>query len=639
MPSLGKTVGYGVRGARSSARGATRMGRWVNRRVQVIRHSGGGGEIGMIRLLDLHAASCAGDTLITMGLAGTVFFSAASGAARTNVALYLFVTMLPFALVAPVVGPVLDRFRHGRRYALAATMLGRAFLAWMISDYIHGLGLYPAAIGVLLLSRAYGVARSAAVPRLLPPSLGLSEAGARASMFGTIAGAVVAPLGAAAFWFGPQWPLRVSSVIFIIGAVFALKLPPRADSDPPETVPAIFHRGTKVLTGKLIVTLVTGGAMLRALFGFLTLFLAFAVRTHHLPAVLLGHQLAGAAALGVVAGGLGVGSFLATAIGTRLRIRRPVLLQALVTVLTTAAGLYAVIDYSLLTITLFGLVASAATGLAKLAVDATIQERVPEGVRATAFARSETAFMIAWVIGGGFGLIPLGGRLGAGIAAVAIALAAARAVMKAGSLRGEKLHGGSTQAESIQDESARDAGSRPDAEGGPGPTGPGLNGQSVGGHGMSGHGMSGPGMSGPGMSGYGVGGHGTSGHGMSGYGVGGLDGRPGRDADATVDLDARTQTMPAPPDRPRWRRMRSAKAERVRQARERAAATEQTRRAGPAADPTVKSPGPGAGPASQPGPEGRTVELPHSTRLMDDELEPGYHLYRPSGLPPTGEDD
>ena len=71
-------------------------------------------------------------------------------------------------MLAPVVGPLLDQFRHGRRYALAATMLGRAFLAWLISDYIHGFGLYPAAFGVLALSRAYGVARRAAVPRLLP---------------------------------------------------------------------------------------------------------------------------------------------------------------------------------------------------------------------------------------------------------------------------------------------------------------------------------------------------------------------------------------------------------------------------------------------------------------------------------------
>lgn len=567
MPSLGKTLGYGVRNARRSARGATRVGRWVNRRVQVIRHAGGGGEIGMIRLLDLHAASCAGDTLITMGLAGTVFFSAAGDAARKNVALYLFVTMLPFALVAPVVGPVLDRFRHGRRYALAATMLGRAFLAWLISDYIHGLGLYPATIGVLLLSRAYGVARSAAVPRLLPPSMGLSEAGARASLFGSIAGAVVAPLGAAAYWFGPQWPLRVSSVIFVAGMVFALKLPPRADSEPPETVPAIFNRGTKVLNGRLIAAVLSGGAVLRALFGFLTLFLAFAVRSHHVPATLFGHKLAGAAALGVVAGGLGLGSFLATAIGTRLRIRRPVLLQAEVTVLTAAAGLFAAMHFTLLTVALFTLVASAATGLAKLAVDATIQERVPERVRATAFGRSETIFMIAWVVGGALGLIPFGGQTGIAIVAVIIALAAAGAVIRVGMLRKEKLRGAAQHDH---------------------------------------------------------------------------DGQPARDQDATIDLDGDTESMPVPGSRPRWRRMRSAKAERIRRAHNAGNSGGATHGTTDGATAGAAAGGPAG--AGRPGPPAgvhdRTEPVPHPTRVLprDEETEPGYHLYRPSGLPPAQED-
>jgi MFS family permease len=442
MPSLGKTVGVGIREARRSARGANRVGRWVSRRVGVMRTRGGGGEVGMIRLLDLHAASCAGDTLVTMGLAGTVFFGATGDAARTNVALYLFVTMLPFAVVAPIVGPVLDRFRHGRRYALAATMLGRAFLAWLISDYIHGIGLYPAAFGVLLLSRAYGVARSAAVPRLLPAKLGLSEAGARASLFGTLAGAVVAPLGAAAFKIGPQWPLRVASVIFVVGMVYALRLPGRADSDPPETVPRIFVRGgRKVLSGKLIVAVITGGAMLRALLGFLTLFLAFAVRSHQVPAHIFGFKLSAIGALGVVAAGLGAGAFLGNAVGARLRIRRPVLLQAAATVLTAAAGAYATIDFRLFTVALLCLIASASTGLAKLAVDATIQERVREQVRASAFAHSETTLMIAWVFGGAFGLIPFGGRLGLGIATGLIALAAARAVLRVGVLRRERLRG------------------------------------------------------------------------------------------------------------------------------------------------------------------------------------------------------
>ena len=149
-------------------RGSVRGSAWATRRVGDARARGAANEIGMVRLFDLHALSCAGDTLIAIGLAGTIFFNVPLGEARSKVALYLLITMVPFALLAPVVGPLLDHFRHGRRYALAATMLGRAFLAYVISDNLLGWGLYPAAFGVLALSRAYGVARSAAVPRLLP---------------------------------------------------------------------------------------------------------------------------------------------------------------------------------------------------------------------------------------------------------------------------------------------------------------------------------------------------------------------------------------------------------------------------------------------------------------------------------------
>ncbi|MET0417432.1 MAG: MFS transporter, partial [Actinoplanes sp.] len=185
LPTLGRSVGTGVRAARLLVRGSVRGGAWATRRVGSARAKGAANEIGMIRLFDLHAISCAGDTLIAIGLAGTIFFNVPLGEARSKVALYLLITMVPFALLAPVVGPLLDHFRHGRRYALAVTMLGRAFLAYVISDHIGGWGLYPAAFGVLALSRAYGVARSAAVPRLLPEGIGLSQVGARASVYGT----------------------------------------------------------------------------------------------------------------------------------------------------------------------------------------------------------------------------------------------------------------------------------------------------------------------------------------------------------------------------------------------------------------------------------------------------------------------
>jgi MFS family permease len=445
-----------ARGVQTTATGTTRASRWVSRNVGSARQRGGVGNVGLMRLLDLHAVSCAGDTLITIGLAGTIFFSVPAGEARGRVALYLLITMVPFALLAPVVGPVLDRFRHGRRLALAATMLGRALLTWVIADNLFGFGLYPAAFGVLALSRAYGVARSAAVPRLLPPGLGLSQAGARASVYGTVAGAIVAPIGAAAFAFGPQWPLRVASLIFLAGMVVALNLPPKADSDPPEVAPKVFqvpwrHRregGGKVLSGRLVLSALAGSAGMRTLYGFLLLFLAFAIREHELSPVIFGITLNDPVALAVVGGALGLGTFLSTAIGTRLRIRRPVRLQAFGFGATGLAGAWAAVHFTLTAVALFCLVAAIASGLAKLAVDASIQERIPDTVRASAFAHAETLLMLAWVAGGAIGLTPfLDARLGIALAAIAILTAAAQTSRVAWRLRAEVLRGDAARAD------------------------------------------------------------------------------------------------------------------------------------------------------------------------------------------------
>jgi hypothetical protein len=443
--TLGRVVALALLATHRLTRAGVRTGRFVTRNVLAARRRGGAGEAGMMRLLDLHAASCAGDTLVAIGLAGTIFFDVPVGQARDRVALYLLVTMLPFALLAPVVGPVLDRFRHGRRYALALTMLGRAFLAYMISEHIGGYTLYPAAFGILVLSRAYGVARGAAVPRVLPAGLGLSEAGARASVFGTVAGAVVAPIGLVAAYFGPALVLRLSMVVFVFGMVVALRLPPRADSQPPEVIPRILqlpgHKGAKVLSGPLVLATLAGSATLRAAYGFLTLFLAFAIRTGDLPTRLLGARLSVTAAIALLAGALGLGSFLATAVGTTLRIRRPALLQAGGVLAVTAATVAAVVLYELLTVVVLCLVTAVASGLAKLTVDAVIQERVPGRVRASAFAHAETLLMFAWVAGGALGLIPFHGRIGLGVLAAFLALGLARAVLVTGRLRKDRLNG------------------------------------------------------------------------------------------------------------------------------------------------------------------------------------------------------
>ncbi|GIF19804.1 hypothetical protein BJ973_006846 [Actinoplanes tereljensis] len=478
LPTLGRTVGSGIKAARMLARGSVRGGAWATRRVGTARAKGAANEIGMIRLFDLHAISCAGDTLIAIGLAGTIFFNVPLGEARSKVALYLLITMVPFALLAPVVGPLLDHFRHGRRYALAVTMLGRAFLAYVISDHLFGWGLYPAAFGVLALSRAYGVARSAAVPRLLPQGVGLSQVGARASVYGTFAGAVVAPVGLLAFKFGPQWPLRVATIIFVVGMVISLRLPPRADSDPPEEVPrpwraalGLSRGGDRPLSGKLVIAALLGSASLRLLYGFLLLFLAFVIMANQLDTEVLGRDIGRQGAVGLIGGALAVGTFLSTAAGTRLRIRRPLALQSAGLTITAGVAVLSAIFYSLPMLALLSLITAIFSGISKLSIDASIQERIPERLRASAFAHSETVLMIAWVAGGAIGIIPLSGRLGIALAALLAVAMAVRAGWAAARLHNERLSG-RADGETATDEAPADTAPAPDEPTDPWPNAP-----------------------------------------------------------------------------------------------------------------------------------------------------------------------
>ena len=71
----------------------------------------------------------------------------------------------------------------GRRWALAGSSFGRAGLALFMAAHFDDLLLYPAALGVLVLSKAHNVLRAAVVPRVLPPALTLTSANARLSVF------------------------------------------------------------------------------------------------------------------------------------------------------------------------------------------------------------------------------------------------------------------------------------------------------------------------------------------------------------------------------------------------------------------------------------------------------------------------
>lgn len=368
---------------------------------------------GFVPLARMHAAHTAGDALVAVALAGTLFFSVPVGEARGKVALYLVTSMAPFALIAPVIGPLLDRTRRGRRAALAATLGGRAVAAWLMAT-AGTLALYPLAFAVLVTSKGYGVARSAAVPRLRPPYLSLVAANARLSATGVVSAGVAAGIGAGvAATAGSRWTLRLAALAFVIGGALALRLPAAVNSAVEEVAAAEVAPGSVAL-GTPARTAIVGAVSLRALSGYLTMFLGFLLRA----------EGGGTARLAVVVAAAAVGSMTGTAVGSALRgVRSEVLLVASLAGAATGCGV-AAWTFSTATAAAAALGTGVGGSLGKLALDSVLQRDVPDEVRGQAFARSETALQLAWVAGGALGIVlPLQGGLGLGLAAVAIGAA------------------------------------------------------------------------------------------------------------------------------------------------------------------------------------------------------------------------
>ncbi|HXF57535.1 MAG TPA: hypothetical protein VNO34_08215, partial [Actinomycetota bacterium] len=62
----------------------------------------------------VHLGSAAGDAMVAVALADSIFFSLPVGEAKVRVALYLGLTMAPLAVAGPMLVPVLDRGGHRR---------------------------------------------------------------------------------------------------------------------------------------------------------------------------------------------------------------------------------------------------------------------------------------------------------------------------------------------------------------------------------------------------------------------------------------------------------------------------------------------------------------------------------------------
>lgn len=341
----------------------------------------------MRRLLLHQASGAAGDALVALALAGSLFFSVPETTARGRVLLYLGLTMAPFAVVSPLLARILDRFKGSLRWAMVLTSVARASLAWLLASRLDSLLLFPIAFGVLVMSKAALVVRGAVLPHVVPEDGSLVDANSSLSRIAAIAGIVAGIPGLLLIrWPGVHIELLFAAAVYYAGTIPALQLKGSSGRRTRKQR----DKARMAASSPAVRQAIVATAGMRFLVGFLVFHLAFALRRENLGSIGLG-LLVGSAALGGLAGAL-----------VAPRLRRTLSEPGII-----VAGLIAAGVAGLLVGRWFGLYSACglvfvfgiASGVSKVAFDSIVQTELPEGARGWAFARSESILQLAWVAG------------------------------------------------------------------------------------------------------------------------------------------------------------------------------------------------------------------------------------------------
>ncbi|WP_419944135.1 MFS transporter [Candidatus Poriferisodalis sp.] len=390
-----------------------------------------------------HLLSAAGDALIAIALAGSLFFNLDPAAARPRVALYLLVTMAPFAVVGPLIGPMVDRARGGRRGMIIGAGIARAILALLMVWHLDSLLLFPEAFGALVAGKTYHVAKSAVVPGLVRQERDLVEANSKLMLLSGLGGALAAGPGVLLSLASSRWVLMLAAMTFVLMTFPAARLPrfavrprhvpsgahgspPSANSPPaslaipqPARVRATIRRGAMLLAGSAM-------GIVRAMTGFTLFLIAFWLRADDAAPWWFGFMFTASAA-GQLIGAVG-------APWLRRRVREEVLL-ACTLLLAAAMSFYVVTAPDRGPVLGLALVIGFMSALGKLCFDAIVQRDEAPADQGRTFARFETRFQLMWVIGG---LVPVTAPSGilplrAGVLLLAVAATVA-VVLYAGGL-------------------------------------------------------------------------------------------------------------------------------------------------------------------------------------------------------------
>jgi MFS family permease len=353
------------------------------------------------RLARTHAATSAGDALILLALAGSLFFDIDPEAARWRIALGLLLTMTPFAVVAPLIGPALDRARGGRRLIIVAAAALRVVVVLLMFSNLDNLLLFPLAFSFLVLQKAHSVARSAIVPTVVRSDAELVRANSRLSVLSTVAGfAIVGPGFLARLIAGGQGVLILAAIVFAVGTAFAVRIPPTRIAREPTT-----EEEREELRGAGIRLAASAMGLLRGFVGFLTFLVAFDLRSSG----------AGIEQFGVAVVANGIGWFVGAAMTPALRrsgMAEERIMQAMLSG-AVATGLVATYAGGLAAMAIMAFAVGMAAGGGKQAFDSIVQRDAPDANRGRSFARFETRFQLIWVVGSFVPVvIPIPARVG-----------------------------------------------------------------------------------------------------------------------------------------------------------------------------------------------------------------------------------
>ncbi len=296
--------------------------------------------------------------------------------------------MAPFALLAPLIGPAIDRFRFGHRWIAVFLFVLRAVCAAALAFALLDLALYFFALALLVSAKASGVVRQALVPALVDEPDQLVGANSRLARLTVIAGGVGGAVGAARA--GRD---RIAGRHARPG-LRHVRLAPRSPrcASPRSTRPtsSIASVEYEELHTPTIVNTAWAFTLVRAVVGFFVFGLAFALRRESEPAWMYGAAVAA----------YGVGTFGGNAIAPVLRRRYGedrLTAGSLVALAIVAA--FGALGASRPLVLLVSVVLGGAASVGRQGFDALVQTRAPGASHGRAFARFETRFQLGWVAG------------------------------------------------------------------------------------------------------------------------------------------------------------------------------------------------------------------------------------------------